>query len=496
MAHQALIVRVSNFLHILEEFHSNDYDDRAPIGAPWLPRKQLEDQGQQVWESYWTGVLNQFLINHAHDALEPEFRVLTQHVIEALSHNLFGLTDHVLRYSPSNLLYFHRDRLEKIFDEYTEIVNRPITGYVIWPLQLGRGTPLNFERVSLGDGIFFQGATLPNPVGPPFVDVNKLINLAMQKPYLSLIRDYPREAYLYVRVSDENTDLESALQQTRINLFLMLCALRLSCGGDIAASQACFLVDPVEILHGETQVSGDIPAPLLAHRLGTPWPKCEGQNFHKVLGSTIQIYTVLTGIKGLREDINRISIAWSSWADTLRVTVRAPFAVNQTVETWLGFALQLLEYTYTRSDLEGIIHCWAIMEALFVFADETTSTDRKLKYHSTIEKVAIRATVLDALKDQQSQQDFYNKVRVLGDTRNMVAHGKEMSQRKILLSTLSDFRDMVRRSLINVVNWVANENNDTSPSCHRAMLNSLDMLRQQVLIKSQDKYYTDYKSQS
>ena len=205
---------------------------------------------------------------------------------------------------------------------------------------------------------------------------------------------------------------------------------------------------------------------------------------------------MLTGIKGLREDINRISIAWSSWADTLRVTVRAPFAVNQTVETWLGFALQLLEYTYTRSDLEGIIHCWAIMEALFVFADETTSTDRKLKYHSTIEKVAIRATVLDALKDQQSQQDFYNKVRVLGDTRNMVAHGKEMSQRKILLSTLSDFRDTVRRSLINVVNWVANENNDTSPSCRRAMLNSLDMLRQQVLIKSQDKYYTDYKSKS
>lgn len=491
MDRNPLAKKVFDFLRTLEEFHTSAYDDNAPIGAPWGPRLRLEQQGQQVWHSYWSGVISQFLSNPPPEIeIEVEVLCLTQYILQRVSDTKFGLTAHILAHAPSHLLELHRDALEDILEDYNEVVNQPATGYVIWPLQLGRGYPFTFEPVSLADDIVFQGAILPNATSLQSVDVANLMNRARGTPFPSGIRDYPCEAYLYVRLPEEPPNRESTLQRIRVNLFLMLCALRLFCGGDVAATQSCFLIVPIEFLTNEIRVSGDIPAPLPVHRVA-PWPTCESQQFHTILNGAIEIYTTLTNIHGLREDLHKLPIAWSSRIDMIEITVMDSFAINHTIETWLGFALQLLEYTYTRSALEEIIHCWAIMEALFVLPDETPS---KPRYRSTIEKVAIRAMVLHAPKDEQSQQALYNAVRAMGETRNMVAHGKETSQRKILVPTIGEFRDMVRRCLVNVINWIANGANNVSPACHRELLNSLDARRSRVLIKTQEQYFKDYTS--
>jgi hypothetical protein len=487
-----LAKKVFNFLQTLEEFHASAYDDNSPIGAPWGSRVWLEQQGQQVWHRYWSGVLNQFLISRPpENEIEVEVLYLTQYLLQRLCNSKFGLTARVVAHTPSHLLQLHRGALESILEDYNEMVNRPATGYVIWPLQLGRGYPLTFEPVSLSDDIVFQGAILPNATSPQSIDVDNLMKLARGMSFPSGIRDYPSEAYLYVRLPEEPPNRESTLQRIRVNLFVMLCALRLSCGGDIAATQSCFLIDPIEFLTDEILVSGDIPAPLPGHRVA-PWPPGDSQQFHTILDAAIEIYTTLTKIHGLREDLHKLPIAWSSRIDMIEITIMDSFAIDQSIETWLGFALQLLEYTYTRSALEEIIHCWAIMEALFVLPEETPSEPR---YRSTMEKVAIRAMVLDAPKDEQAQQALYNAVRAMGDTRNMVAHGQETSQRKILVPTIGEFRDTVRRCLMNVTTWVAKGANDVSPACHQVLLNSLDARRSQVLIKTQNQYFKDYTSQ-
>jgi hypothetical protein len=174
--------------------------------------------------------------------------------------------------------------------------------------------------------------------------------------------------------------------------------------------------------------------------------------------------------------------------------VKSPFTVNVSVETWLGFALQFLEYTYTRTDLEGIIHCWAILEALFTHPNETTSIDQRNHYRGTSEKIAIRALILEAPKDTRSQQNFYNKVRQVADTRNLLAHGKTRGTRKVLPPQLGEVRDTVRRCLLNVIQWVANNGNEASESCHGNMLQHLDAQRSAVLKKRQEQYLSDYKT--
>ena len=487
---QDLEQQVIESLRILEEFRVHDYDDLAPISAPFHPRLKLEKQGREAWSTFWLGVLSQFSQTRSQTDHE---QLLIRFALEELSHRLLGLTDIVLKASPLAFLSSNPQWLREIVTEYNQILDRPTKAYLIWPLQLGRGSQLIIPPSFLEHNIVFQGALLPEPPGPQSVDVDRLIRTVVERQLSSVIRDDLREAYLYVPLPDDCPDFEAVFSDLRAKLFAMLCALRLASSGDIGASQSCFLVDPVELLYNETHVSGDIPSPLRAQHLTTPWPQPSEKNIHDVVAEANTIYKRMSYITGLMADLERVPVSWASQTKGLSYTIDNPYSVNLTAETWLGSALQFLEYTYTRTDLEGIIHCWTILEALFILAEEP-SHDKKNRYKSTMGKVAIRALVIASFKDPQDQQDFYNKVRMIGDTRNMLAHGKDTSRRQLVSSTLQGFRDTVRYCLWNVINWMAQADNEASASCQHSMITYLDDHRDTVLMKSQDDYYQAYKN--
>lgn len=485
--------QVKDVLLDLEAFWKNNYDDRAPIGAPLGPRLRLDGHAKEAWVTYWTGVLAQFEAKwNTEYIVNTELSKMLPFVLESASVKLTGTVEIVVGTSPLNILEHHPNLLEQILNEYVSLLDKPVTGYLVWPLQLGRGgNHLEFSPFQCENTMFFQGATLPEKAKSRSRDIEDLMNIAQQRQFPSLIRSYPSEAYLYLALADECT--EAVIKESRANLYAFLCSLRLSSSGDIAATQSCLLFDPVELLHGCVQVSGDVPSPLPGGRVPSPWP--QGMSVQEAVGRANEIYRLLSSIDGLTEDLNNISVSWSSRNEGMSVTIRDPYPVNLVVKTWLGFALQLLEYTYTRTDLEGIVHCWAILEALFVLPNERSKQDTKNAYkHGTADKVAIRFLVLETPKGQQEQQEFYNEIRTIADARNTLAHGKEKSERRITMSILVDFRDVVRTSLLSVICWVGTRGQGASYESQRALLKYLDEQRKDRLEKDQEEYYDVYEN--
>lgn len=143
------------------------------------------------------------------------------------------VADAIFRNSPVDILKNSPEFIERVLDEYTYLLEKPVSRYLVWPLQIG-GTRINFSSISFDNALCFEGIAPLQEDDDDAENIGRLFEVLQQKRFSSMVTDYPPDAYLHVRLqvcTDEGD------RKSRAKLFAAFCSMRLASRGDIAATQ-------------------------------------------------------------------------------------------------------------------------------------------------------------------------------------------------------------------------------------------------------------------